>query len=480
MTRANEDVTIEMLGRIGMKGCRACVALAATMAMVACSDSEIATEDDSVEGDAPDSEEPSQDGDGSEDGSGSGSPLNVLFLLVDDLGIEALSVYSHLNGSYSTKAQTPNIEKLAQQGITFNNAWAAPLSSPTRAAALTGKYGHKNGIITTEEVTLSTYEKTLHSSLPSEYSNALFGKWHLSEKMVTVDPTNYGIGVYAGLPSYSGLIKDYNEWIFVQNGKSSWCTDYATTKITDLALTWIEEQTTPWFCWLAAVAPHDPFHLPPTHMHTFGDLPTDEESIAANKLSYFLAMVESLDYEVGRIMESVDEQTIIIFMGDNGTSRQVIQRPYLASVSGKETIYEGGVRVPLIVSGGSVANKGSQSNVLITAPDIYATVMELSGESMSSYEDSHSFAGVILGSGTTSRQYSFAELVKDGYYTAIRNATHKLISLDHQPIGLYTTDTLSEGDNLLDGTLDFAAESAYSELTAEIKRMNLESYIDIE
>ncbi len=418
------------------------------------------------------------DNDPTGQGNGAEQSRNILFLLVDDLGIEALTAYSHLNGSYSTKAYTPNIDKLAKEGITFNNAWAAPLSSPTRAAALTGKYGHKTGVMTTDEIELPTSEKTLQSSLPSHYTNALFGKWHLSTKLVTVEPTDYGIGLYAGLPTYSGLIKDYNEWIFVQDGKSSWCYDYATTKITDLALEWTKQQTTPWFCWLAAVAPHDPFHLPPTHMHTFGDLPTDEESIANNTLQYYLAMIESLDYEVGRIMESMDEHTTIIFMGDNGASRKVIQRPYPASTSGKETVYEGGIRVPLIVAGAGVVDKNTKSDVLVTATDIFATVMELSGRDISQYEDSHSFAGVILGNGTTSRQYSFAELIKDGYHTAIRNATHKLISLNHTPIGLYSTTTLSEGDNLLEGTLDMAAQAAYNELMAELKSMNLESYID--
>ena len=76
---------------------------------------------------------------------------------------------------------------------------------------------------------------------------------------------------------------------------------YITTKTTDLAIDWINNQDTNWFCWLAYTAPHTPFHLPPTEMHSQEKLSTDQASIDANPQPYFMAMAESMDYEIGRL-----------------------------------------------------------------------------------------------------------------------------------------------------------------------------------
>src|SRR5690606_18182498 len=109
--------------------------------------------------------------------------------------------------------------------------------------------------------------------------------------------------------------------------------------------------TAPWFCWLAYTAPHAPFHLPPVNMHTRGALPTDQASIDADPLPYYLAMVESLDFEIGRLFGAIPPadlaNTVIIFIGDNGTDRNVVQLPYPMNHA-KGSLYEGGVHVPLV------------------------------------------------------------------------------------------------------------------------------------
>ncbi len=398
---------------------------------------------------------------------------NILFILADDLGVEALSMYN--NNSGATKAITPNIDRLASLGVTFNSVWSSPLSSPTRAAAITGRYGNKTGILTLGKQ-LSTDEKTLHASLSDSYATALIGKWHLTKD--GTNPEIYGIDYFSGMTSSVGAVDDYFAWPHTEDNEQVTCSEYITTKLTDLTIDWISKQQTPWFCWLSHVAPHTPLHLPPDYMHSRGELPADEESINDNPLPYFLAMVESMDYEIGRLLSSLSESelanTVVIFMGDNGTNRTVTQEPFEKSKS-KGTVYEGGVRVPLIVSGAGVASPNRCSDVLISAPDIFATIMELSGEQMSCYEDSYSFAGVINGDGTTSREYSFTEIICNGnpYTNAIRNTDYKLITIDGEVSEFLKIDGFTESAINLDAELSDEAQRGYDELITEINSMNI-------
>ncbi len=400
---------------------------------------------------------------------------NILFILIDDLGVEALNSYSNTTSQPVTRANTPNIDKLAQRGVTFDNAWSSPLSAPTRATAITGQYGHKTGIMSLNPE-LSTEEKTLHAALPEEYATSLIGKWHLSKD--GVNPEIYGMDYFAGMTLSTGVIENYFEWDLTQNGVSTLCNDYATSKITDIAIEWIAEQSKPWFCWLATIAPHAPYHLPPSYMHSQGELPSDEVSIETNPLPYFLAMVESVDYEVGRLLGSLDDETlgntVIILMGDNGTSRKVIQAPFTSNRS-KGTLFEGGVRVPLIVAGAEVANQNSRSDMLVTSTDIFATVMELSGAELSQYEDSYSFVDDIRGGGTTKREFSFTEVTINGnaYANTIRNKDYKLTTQGGVITGFYKIFGYTEGPNIVDTPLSSEASAAFEELTQELDRMNI-------
>ena len=124
--------------------------------------------------------------------------------------------------------------------------------------------------------------------------------------------------------------------------------------------------------WVAFNAPHTPFHIPPTNLHSYGANP------ATNLLKY-RAAVEAMDTEIGRLLLSVNAATTdIIFIGDNGTPGQVIQAPYDAAHA-KDTLYEGGIRVPLIIKGPSVVSGGRTSNALVHAVDLFSTMLELAG-----------------------------------------------------------------------------------------------------
>ena len=136
------------------------------------------------------------------------NPPNILFIIADDIGIEATPGYP----IGAIKPNMPNLERLAAEGITFDNVWAYPVCSPTRASILTGKTGFRTGVLNAEDAsTISISETTLHSFLDqntnSVYSHAILGKWHLSRNEPT-RPTEMGVGHYTSL--FGSGVADYN------------------------------------------------------------------------------------------------------------------------------------------------------------------------------------------------------------------------------------------------------------------------------
>ncbi len=390
---------------------------------------------------------------------------NVLIIVADDLGKEVLSIY---DTPTKERAKTPNIDRLSQQGITFDNFWGYPLSAPVRAAMLTGRYGHHTGIVALD-ITLPTSEVTLFEALPNNYTNALFGKWHLSRDLNFAP--NYGIKHFEGF-AMGGGVRDYNNWRFTQNGSTVQSTKYVTSQITDSAKDWIKRQREPWVCWVAYNAPHTPIHLPPSNMHT-RKLKGSVEDIEKNPLPYYLAMVESLDYEIGRLLKDVDESTTVIFVGDNGTANEVLQSPYPFR-HGKGSLYEPGVSVPLVVSGKGVTKVGTRSNVAVNAVDIFPTVLELSGKSTPSYEDSFSFSQILSG-GEGMRKYTFSEIYNKrmGYTNAISDGEYKIITTPSSTMLFNLVADPLEQNDLMRGNLSKKDKEALLRLQEELRKMNI-------
>ena len=401
------------------------------------------------------------------------SKPNILLIIADDMGIDATPGYK----IGSTKPNMPNLVNLQKNGITFDNAWAYPQCAPTRASILTGKYGFRTGVLNAvDHSTIPRNEKTIQAYLDEKlgkvYAHSIIGKWHLSNNEPN-RPKEMGIDYYTGL--LGGAASNYNNWKFTENGQTNENKEYITTKFTDLAIDWIKRQNSPWFCWLAYTSPHTPFHLPPYKMHSQGRLPSDQASISANPLPYYMAMMESLDYEIGRIMKSIpsDElsNTIIIFIGDNGTQGNVIQTPYQSNRS-KGTVHQGGIHVPLIVSGVNVTRKGERDQNLISSTDLFATIAQIAGIPTSVYQDSYSFFNLLSHKITAGRKYNYSEVlnqdtpVKSGY--TIRNKKYKLMVLDNNSLRFYDLENDPfESKNLLNNTLSSEEKTAYDELTAK-------------
>ena len=365
-----------------------------------------------------------------ENNDSSSTTPNILFIIADDMGLDACPGYN----IGSLKPNMPNLQKLIDSGIKFNNLWSNPTCTPTRAGIITGKYGIRTGVLAVNDP-LSTSETSLQKYLDlntkNTYSHAVIGKWHLSRD--TNHPNTMGVNYFAGFTG--GGLPSYTNWILNINGTTSESTDYSTSKFTDLAIDWVNKQSKPWFLWLAYNAPHTPFHLPPNNLHFQGALPTDKGSIDTNPLPYYLAAIEALDTEMGRLISSLSaeekENTIIIFIGDNGTPSKVAQEYNSRRVKG--TIYQGGVNVPMIISGKGVSRVNENEDALINTTDLFATIGEIAGVNNREYNDSKSFKTLLEDINAQKRDYVYTE----NNDVTIRNQTHKYVYFNDGTEALY-------------------------------------------
>ncbi|PKG83175.1 N-acetylgalactosamine 6-sulfatase (GALNS) [Colwellia sp. 75C3] len=375
---------------------------------------------------------------------------NILFIISDDQGLDASAQYDFSDDV----PQTPTLNMLAQQGITFENMWVTPACSTTRSTIITGKYGINNGVeslpgnLSAEHEILQQYLKGNATS--DNYQSAVFGKWHIGGTSAT-HPNDIGVDYYAG---NIGNLSDYYDWSLTINGVVENSTEYHSTKITDLALNWVSEQTAPWFAWVAYSAPHSPFHLPPTSLHS-RDLSGISTDIINNKRDYYLAAIEAMDTEIGRLLDTLDKDTrnntIIIFIGDNGTPKAVIDTAAYSATHSKFSLYQGGVATPFVVSGKGVSRINERETALVTATDLYATIANVAGVTDTKIHDSQSFKSLFSEQGIYERSYVYTAYKSEavtGWTT--RSDNYKLIEFDDGIQEFYSLqDGFSESENLL-------------------------------
>src|SRR5688572_21999957 len=187
---------------------------------------------------------------------------NILFILADDLGAEASILYPNLYNSVAPaglgQVPTPTISALAARGVVFDNVWATPLCSPTRAAVLTGLYGHNTGVTMVGNIlpgnTTSIFELIRDSATSSGYNMSVFGKWHLGGG--GANGMNHVVN-QTGVPLYKGLlgalVTNYYNWTLDSSAApSANTTTYSTTALTDFAIDFVRSQngSQPWFMYL--------------------------------------------------------------------------------------------------------------------------------------------------------------------------------------------------------------------------------------
>jgi arylsulfatase B len=350
---------------------------------------------------------------------------NIILIIADDMGLDATPGYD----IGSIKPKMPNLAALQNAGLTFTNFTVNPLCSPTRASIISGKYGYKTGVLTVNNPLPSNeiiLQKFINQNTQNAYSTAVIGKWHLAGNTTTFNPETLGIDYFAGI--LSGGLPSYTDWTLREDGGSIPQTTYATEKFTDLAKSWVSNQKQPFFLWLAYNAPHAPFHVPPSQMHSQGNLSSNQADINANPLPYYLASIEAMDYQIGRLLAPLTAEqkanTIIIFIGDNGTPNQVAQEYSRNRV--KNTVYQGGINTAMVISGKNVERKG-YDNSLINSTDLFATIASLCGIKIEKHNDSINFSS-LFSEAKSSRNFAYSE-VNDGSIDEymVRDLKNKLI-----------------------------------------------------
>lgn len=389
---------------------------------------------------------------------------NILLIIADDMGIDASRCYSLGN----QQAPMPNIEAMCASGMVFDNAYAAPLCSPTRATIMTGQYGFRTGVGTAIRRRggargLSPDVTSLFDVLATtDYKANLIGKWHLAGAGAALEhPAQLGVPDYFGL--IRGGTRDYWNWPAVENGEEVRMNEYATTVFTDRAIDWIRSQDGPWFLWLAYNAPHTPFHLPPAHLHGFDELSNDQDAIDENPLPYYQAALQALDTEIARLLAAmprdVRDNTVVMFIGDNGSPNQVT-RGFYGERGAKGRIFEGGTHVPFVVSGPGVVPGRTRS--FFNTTDLFATIAGFAGVKVQAV-DSHDIRPILSGQ-EGSREYVYVEHFSDrrprrrrrrntlGW--ALREGPYKLVQVEGSKPMLFdlANDPLEAVDLLADGT----------------------------
>lgn len=425
--------------------------------------------------------------------AGARTPPNVLVLVLDDIGVEKVGAY----GAASLQGATPNLDAFAEKATLFRRAWACPQCSPTRAAALTGKLPSRTGMgnaVTTGDLSthfdLPLSETLLPEALVDTHAPLAFGKWHLTRPLTAGVPFDHplrsGFAVHAGAPANPTNIRlgdaagSYYSWVKAVQGELMTTTTYATTDTTNDLLVAIDGAAAPepWFVWGAFNAAHKPLHVPPPSLLD-GEVPDDDD------LSMYLAMVRSLDAEVGRVLDAVDlSDTVVVVFGDNGTHHEFVGDG--DKERGKGSVFESGVRVPLMVAGPGIA-AGARTDALAHVVDLFPTILELTDHDVPAGLDGVSLVPALRDAAAAPRDVVYTErfkpngVVPDGTNTtlwkrAIRDGRYKLVE-DHDPqlgVTLAMYDLLAdpfEADDLLDGGLDAESAPAFDALLAELAWM---------
>ena len=349
---------------------------------------------------------------------------NILLIIADDWGIEAFNGY--YNGPLMPS--TPTIDSLRNVGVTFDNVWSSPQCTPTRANIMSGKYGVKTGVLKAPgnlDTTHTSVFNAIKARPNNDYSGAVVGKWHISKPINPSHPDEHGADYYMGILASSPA--DYYAWDKTYNGQTTVDSTYVTSTFTDSAISWINNQTEPWVMWLAHVSPHSPYQLPPSNMYTLPAVGTIYRT--------YLAMIESLDYEVNRLLssmpDSVRDNTTIFIVGDNGGPDNFLNQYPTGHAKG--TLYQGGIHVPMVVAGKGVTRMGQREPALVHLTDIHATILEMTGSSLpGGVHNSLSFDHLLDGSVGDTRDYNYAEIVDTPAISAwtVRNQQYKLIQFE--------------------------------------------------
>ena len=361
--------------------------------------------------------------------------LNFVFILIDDMGWTDATCYG------STFYDTPNIDRLAAEGMRFTDAYAAcPVCSPTRASIMAGKYPARLnltnwlsgrirkrligapyvGQLPLEEVTLAEAFKG------AGYATCFIGKWHMGGKPFYPQHQGFDINVAGnrtGSPA-GGYFSPYKNPQLPDGPKG----EYLTDRLTDEALKFLDAaRDKPFLLYLSHYAVHTPIQAKKDLVQQYkakaGRLPPPkgprylpEGKTQARQVQdhpVYAAMVRSMDESVGRVMKKLEDlgiagRTAVFFMSDNGGLSTSEGHPTsnVPLRAGKGWLYEGGIREPMIIKWPGVAKPGATCSVPVTSTDFYPTMLEMAGLALrpEQHRDGVSLAPLLKGRGVLPRK----------------------------------------------------------------------------
>ncbi len=323
-------------------------------------------------------------------------PPNIVLILADDLGWADLSCYA------PSLWQTPNLDRLAQQGIRFTHAYAAScVCSPTRAALMTGRHPARLHLTNylpgrKDAPDQKLLQPSIRQQLPPEeitlaevlkkrgYVCGHFGKWHLGEGPA-VNPLAQGFDVYVGFDQGSspgGYFNFKGSNLVARSDK-----DYLTDRLTEEAERFLEEnRSRPFFLYLPHFAVHMPLQAKQELLALYQKKAKSAPAELLRKNPSYAAVLHSLDESVGRILQKLDElklteNTVVIFTSDNGGLAEK-RWPATSNAplrAGKGHLYEGGIRVPLLVRWPGVVKPGRVCSTPVRTEDLFPTLAEIAG-----------------------------------------------------------------------------------------------------
>ncbi len=306
---------------------------------------------------------------------------NIVMILTDDQG------WGDLGFNGNTNVSTPNIDKLAAEGVVFEHFYVSPVCSPTRAEILTGRYHPRTGVYSTsaggermdlDEVTIADLLRD------TGYQTGAFGKWH-NGMQYPYHPNGRGFAEFYGF--CSGHWGHYFSPMLEHNGELTRGEGFVIDDFTNRALDFIDQQRDqPFFVYLPFNTPHSPMQVPEDYWEKYENKVLVKRHRASEKEDVHhtraaLAMVENIDWNVGRIMGklselALDENTLVIYLSDNGPNGW----RWNGGMKGRKgSTDEGGVRSPLVMRWPETIDGGRKIAEIAGAIDFFPTLLDLCG-----------------------------------------------------------------------------------------------------
>jgi arylsulfatase A len=388
---------------------------------------------------------------------------NIVFILADDLGYAELGCYGQ------THIKTPNIDKLAEQGMRFTQFYAgSPVCAPSRCVLLTGKHtGHSyirdNGELPTEgqrPIPAGTFTIG-HLLRNAGYKTACIGKWGLGGPGSSGEPNKQGFDHFYGYlcqrqahnyyPTHLWRNTDKELLPGNEGGKQLVGKHYAHDLMAADALRYIREQKdTPFFLYLAFTIPHVALQVPSDSLDEYRGRFPETPYTGTNYLPHltpraaYAAMVSRMDRDIGRVLDllkelNLDQKTLVCFTSDNGPTIKIggADSVFFQSAGPfrglKQDVFEGGIRVPFIVRWPGHIQPGTTSHQTAAFWDLMPTFAELTGTAPPRDTDGLSILPTLLGlSGQKQHDYFYWEYHSQGARQAVRMGDWKAVRLNLQ------------------------------------------------